>query len=140
MRNVSNISSEEELLQLRNDGKVSKAEYQDLLAAMRKTSLSGDEALAPETDKTKSKRKLGKRAFVLMLLGIILPIVWFLAIELLEASDPNSHAAIGPPFFLGLAFEIAAFVMGVVAWPDDFGKAATAGSAVIIVLVFLFVL
>jgi hypothetical protein len=37
MEDVSNISSEEELLQLRNDGKISEAEYQDLLAAIRKS-------------------------------------------------------------------------------------------------------
>lgn len=37
MDNVSNISSEEELLQLRNDGKVSETEYQELLAAIRKS-------------------------------------------------------------------------------------------------------
>ncbi len=37
MENISNISSEEELLQLRNDGKVSESEYQELLAAIRKT-------------------------------------------------------------------------------------------------------
>lgn len=140
MDNISNISSEEELLQLRNDGKVSEAEYQDLLSAMRKTSLSEDEKLAPGIDKTKSKRKLGKRAFVLMLLGIILPIVGFLAIELLVAWEPDTHAGIGPSFFLGLALEIAVFVMGVVAWPDDFGKAAVAGSEIIIVFAFLFVL
>jgi hypothetical protein len=37
MESISNISSEEELLQLRNEGKISEAEYQDLLAAMRKS-------------------------------------------------------------------------------------------------------
>lgn len=36
MENVSNISSEEELLQLRNEGKISEDEYNHLLAAMRK--------------------------------------------------------------------------------------------------------
>ena len=34
MENVSDISSEEELLQLRNEGKISEDEYKDLLAAM----------------------------------------------------------------------------------------------------------
>ncbi len=141
MESALNVSSEEELLQLRNEGRVSEAEYQDLLAAMRKTSLSEDEKFAPGTDKTKSKRKLGKRAFVLMLLGIILPVVWFLTMELLWLiSVLESHAAIELSFFLGLALEIAAFVMGLVAWPDDFAKAAMAGSAVISVLAFLFVL
>jgi hypothetical protein len=37
MDNFAEISSEEELLQLRNDGKISKVEYQDLLAAIRKS-------------------------------------------------------------------------------------------------------
>jgi len=35
MENVSNISSEEELLQLRDEGKISEEEYQELLIAMR---------------------------------------------------------------------------------------------------------
>ena len=39
MENVSNVSSEEELLQLRNEGKISDAEYQDLLIAMRNSRL-----------------------------------------------------------------------------------------------------
>jgi len=37
MENISNISSEEELLQLRNDGKISEAEYQELLTTIRKS-------------------------------------------------------------------------------------------------------
>ena len=37
MDSISNISSEEELLQLRNEGKISEAEYQELLAAIRKS-------------------------------------------------------------------------------------------------------
>lgn len=39
MENASNVSSEEELLQLRNEGKISEAEYNDLLGAMKKPSL-----------------------------------------------------------------------------------------------------
>jgi hypothetical protein len=37
MESTSDASSQEELLQLRNDGKISEAEYQDLLDAMKKT-------------------------------------------------------------------------------------------------------
>jgi len=52
MENVSNISSEEELLQLRNEGKISEADYQDLLGAMKKTAKvdtapTGQEAANP---------------------------------------------------------------------------------------------
>ena len=37
MRNTSNISSEEELLALRNEGKVTEQEYEELLGSLRKT-------------------------------------------------------------------------------------------------------
>jgi hypothetical protein len=37
MENVSNVSSEEELLQLRNKGKISEDEYEELLETLRKT-------------------------------------------------------------------------------------------------------
>ncbi|MHC4558337.1 MAG: DUF4190 domain-containing protein [Planctomycetota bacterium] len=37
MENVSNISSEEELLELRNEGKISEQEYEELLETLRKT-------------------------------------------------------------------------------------------------------
>jgi len=37
MENVSNVSSEEELLQLRNEGKINDEEYEELLDAMRKS-------------------------------------------------------------------------------------------------------
>jgi len=37
MENISNISSEEELLQLRNEGRVSEDEYKELLETLRKT-------------------------------------------------------------------------------------------------------
>jgi hypothetical protein len=36
MENVSNISSEEELLQLRDEGKINEAEYAELLEAVNK--------------------------------------------------------------------------------------------------------
>ncbi|MCK4292359.1 MAG: hypothetical protein KAY65_04125 [Planctomycetes bacterium] len=137
MENVTNISSEEELLGLRNEGKISEAEYQDLLTAMRKPSSNGGEEAAPEIEKAKSKRKLGKIAFVLMLAGILLPVIPFFAIELL--SGPNTRAAIGPFFFLGAAFEIAAFVTGVLSWPDVYGKASVLTTSILAVLSVLLI-
>lgn len=139
MESVSNISSEEELLQLRNEGKISEAEYQDLLAAIQKATKVITESAAPEADKARSKRKLGKIAFALMLTGIILPAFFYFMIESL--SGPNIRPAIGPFFFLGVAFEIAAFVMGVIAWPDVYGKSAVLTTSVLTVLtVLLFLL
>ena len=37
MENMSNISSEQELLHLRNEGKISEAEYAELLETLRKS-------------------------------------------------------------------------------------------------------
>ena len=139
MENVSNISSEEELLQLRNEGKISEAEYQDLLDSLQKATKVHIEPTTPEIDKAKSKRKLGKIAFILMLVGIVLPVVFYRVAETAaQAHDANMHAAIDPWFFLGAAFEIAAFVMGVISWPDVFGKATVITISVIVVLVLLF--
>ncbi|MHC4511292.1 MAG: DUF4190 domain-containing protein [Planctomycetota bacterium] len=41
MKNVSNISSEEELLELRNEGKISEEEYEELLKTLRKGGPAG---------------------------------------------------------------------------------------------------
>lgn len=70
MENVSNVSSEEELLQLRNEGKISEDEYEELRSAMRKSAKLDVEAPTAVTDEAKSKRKLGKIVFFLMLAGI----------------------------------------------------------------------
>ena len=139
MANALNVSSEEELLQLRNEDKISEDEYQDLLAAMRKPSPNGDEDTAPEIDKAKSKRKLGKIAFTLMLVGIILPALFFVLKQIMaHGIEANRQLSIGSWLVIGAAFEIAAFVLGVIAWPDAFAKATVITISVIVVLVLLF--
>lgn len=134
MESISNVSSEEELLQLRNEGKISEAEYNDLLAAMRKPSPKGNEDAAPGIDKAKSKRKLGKIAFVLMLVGIVLPVV----LNLLLASRPGETNPTFRRLSLFPVFGIAAFVLGVISWPDVYGKATVAVVAVMAVLALMF--
>ena len=131
MRNVPNISSEEELLQLRNDGKITKDEYNDLLNTMR--ARPADKGKYTDiTGKPKPKSKTGKTAFLLMLAGVILPFSCFFIIETL--ASPNAGAAIAPWFFLGLAIEITALTMGIRSWADDYGKTAAIASGIIIVL------
>jgi hypothetical protein len=48
MEKVSNISSEEELLELRNEGKISEDEYEELLESLRKTSKADAGPVAQE--------------------------------------------------------------------------------------------
>lgn len=131
MKNISNISSEDELLQLHNDGKITDDEYNDLLNAMR-TRPADNGKYTDITDKPKPKSKAGKTAFLLMLAGIILPFSCFFIIETL--APPNAGVAIGPWFFLGLSLEIAALTMGIKSWSNDYGKAAAIVSGIIIVL------
>ena len=134
MENVSNISSEEELLRLRNEGKVSKTEYQDLLATMRKTTRADFVGPATETDKAKSRRVLGMAAFAMMLGGIILPVI-------LVAMASNALDAIVFSLFPACALEIGAFVLGIITRQEPFGKATIAISPIIlIILMCLFVL
>lgn len=46
MESVSNISSEEELLELRNEGKISEDEYEELLETLRKSTKADDGSVA----------------------------------------------------------------------------------------------
>jgi len=62
MENLSNVSSEEELLQLRNEGKISEDEYEELRSAMRKSAKPEVEPPLAPTNKAKLKHKLAKVA------------------------------------------------------------------------------
>ncbi len=71
MENVSNISSEEELLQLRNEGKISNTEYEELRETLRKTAkpdVEQDTQGEPESGQTSG---LAIASLVFSLLGPI---------------------------------------------------------------------
>jgi cation transporter-like permease len=184
MEDISNASSEQELLQLRNEGKISENEYEELRSAMRKSTKVEVEPSTPTKDKAKAKRKLGKTAFTLMLAGSILPALGYgftviiggvqteptllgvqeyrkltnstntgnlrqheqheQRIEELkratEAKRTTLVATLAAWFFLCVASEIGAFVLGVIAWPDVFAKATVVTISFITVLAFLFAL
>jgi len=87
MENVSNISSEGELLELRNEGKVSEAEYQDLLAAIRKSPTGKSEVKSPAEPAFQAFRKrIMVGGLIICILGVIfglileIPLVWGLGI------------------------------------------------------------
>ena len=137
MRNVSNISSEEELLQLRNDGKISQAEYDGLLGAMKKPPALGAEIPTLRSSIQDSKHKQGKIAFYLMLAGIVLPIVsFFVCFGITGGGDGD--VIFDVCFFLSVLIEIPAFVFGVISWPDVLGKATVAINSILTVVVILY--
>lgn len=136
MEDIPNVSSEEELLGLRNEGKISENEYEELRGAMQKSTKLDVEPPTAETNKAKAKRKLGKIAFVLMLAGIVLGPVCFCIFGYMFPASLPEH---GPWLLLvGLPLEIAAFVMGVIGWPDTFAKVTVVAIAFIVVLAWLF--
>jgi hypothetical protein len=133
MENVSNISSEEELLQLRDEGKISEAEYNDLLGAMRKSMPSEPEEPATQMYKADPKHRLGKIAFYLMLAGIILPIVGFF-FSSAATGWGDMDVIFKVCFIICVLFEMLAFVVGVISWPNVFGKATVVTISVFAVL------
>lgn len=162
MEDSENISSEEELLELRNQGKITEAEYAELSDAMRKRSQVKQPAVQDHKPRTRSKRALGVTAFCIMVAGFIIPLACYAALEHVARSEnresrlrapsqpaplhsaqgvargPTSHPLTGLRFFLLLAFEITAFVLGVIAWPDVFAKATVVCVSSIVVLVIVF--
>lgn len=87
MDNVSNVSSEEELLKLREEGKISEQEYAELLGTIRRShrDKSGKDFPAEPQFQAFRKRIL-VGGFVICIMGIVfglilkLPLVWGLGI------------------------------------------------------------
>jgi hypothetical protein len=136
MYNISNISSEEELLQLRNDGKLSEDEYKELLAAIRKSPAKDADSSALWGKIQDSKHKQGKIAFYLMLGGIVLPIAsFFICFAITGGGEGDVIFSIC--FLIAILIEIPAFVFGVISWTDNYGKATVITILAVAVLISL---
>ncbi|MBN2271415.1 MAG: hypothetical protein JXN61_12420 [Sedimentisphaerales bacterium] len=133
MESAANISSEQELLQLRSEGKITETEYQDLLGAMSRTAPAAEEASAPTTTEQTAKRNLGKTAFCLMLAGIILPTIVFL-ISFAATGGGEGDVIFSVCLALCVLLELPALVFGVISWPDTLGKATVASIIGVILL------
>ena len=72
MEDPKNISSEQELLELRNQGKISESEYQELLAAMRRSSSDDFWRGGGHTGKTPTSLKV---VAVLFIIGGVLAVI-----------------------------------------------------------------
>ncbi|OHB78116.1 MAG: hypothetical protein A2Z25_11595 [Planctomycetes bacterium RBG_16_55_9] len=120
METVPNASSEEELLKLREEGKISEAEYQDLRSAMSKRATAPEGPPERQHSDTVARHKRGKVALIVMLAGLLLPVLGYGMVAM--SAGPNEGAAIAPWFFLGVALQLVGFVLGVSSWPDVYGK------------------
>ena len=133
MENVKNVSSEEELLQLRNDGRITRAEYEELLSEIRKT--PGKPSKSEMVLLPPKRRGLGIASFVLSIAGIFLPLFCIIIVLAL-----GINLMIGIWFILADAVELVAFVFGIISRRTAFGKAGFIISGITIILTVLFVM
>jgi hypothetical protein len=87
MENVTNVSSEEELLKLREEGKISGQEYEELLGTIRRSPRKNSGAESPAEPQFQAFRKrILAGGLVICILGVVfglilnLPLVWGLGI------------------------------------------------------------
>ena len=134
MKNVSNISSEGELLQLHNDGKIGETEYRDLLETIKKSPAKGADFSELRVEIPNTKLRQGKIAFYLMLTGIVLPIVIF-SICFAITGGGEGDIIFSVCLFLSVLIEIPAFVLGLISWRSAYGKAAVITMSTVAVLI-----
>ncbi len=87
MENVSNVSSEEELLKLREEGKISEQEYEELLGTIRRSPVNNSSVESPAEPQFQAFRKrIMVGGLIMSIVGIVfglilnLPLVWGLGI------------------------------------------------------------
>ena len=87
MENVSNVSSEEELLKLREEGKISEQEYEELLMTIRRSPGNNSSVESPAEPQFQAFRKrIMVGGLIMSIVGIVfglilnLPLVWGLGI------------------------------------------------------------
>lgn len=93
MENVSNVSSEEELLQLRNEGKISENEYEELLETLRKSVKVDAEPAGPGEPKPVRTSGLAIASLVLLVIPLA---CWVLRPP---PSQPGLFIAVEPIWF-----------------------------------------
>jgi hypothetical protein len=87
MESASHASSEEELLKLREEGKISEQEYEELFGAMKKSPANHSKMKPPaEPEFQVFRKRIMIGCFIISILGVIfglileLPHVWILGI------------------------------------------------------------
>ena len=133
-------TSQQELKQLLDEGKVTEEEYYELKQAMDQKNKEKPVEHEKGENKSQSAHKLGKIALALTLCGIVLPAIGFWSVNAMAHSrDSNMNAAIGPWFFLFWGMELSGFVMGIISWKNGFGKAAAITAGILLLLSVLFI-
>lgn len=130
-------TSEQELKQLLDEGKITEEEYKELKRAMAEKGKSHAVEQEGGENEVQSARNLGKIALILTLGGIVLPALGYFVFDFL--TGPNSGPALWPWFFLFWGMELAGLVTGIISWKSGFGKAAAITAGVLLLLSVKFI-
>jgi len=121
-------TSEQELKELLDDGKISEEEYQQLLEALHKKQAAEPEPSFRQPVSTKSPAKYGKTALILLIAAVLLPFVGIaLALIFHLTGIWLGRWLLLPLLFLGMLCGIVAFIFGIIGWKSPAGKIAALG-------------
>lgn len=123
-------NSEQELKQLLDDNKITQAEYEQLLSAMKEKPKvqTPPPAAIPATPKP-PKKGLGRAALILFIVFFVLPVI---SIPFSALVPGKILALCGLPVFL---CGLLAFIFGIIAWKTTPGKIAAIGVPVVYILI-----
>jgi len=122
-------TSEQELKQLLEEGRITEEEYKELLEALRQKETAQKPAeVPPKPNAPKPRTGYGRAALILMIIGILLPIVAIMIALVFHFIDVKLAAFLFMPFFLiGLLCGLLAFIFGIIGWKSKAGKVAAIG-------------
>ena len=122
-------SSEQELKQLLEEGKISQEEYQELQEAIQQKETPVKSISEPK--QPKPGNNYGKAALILMIAGLLLPIATIVSVMLLIPIGVRFQFLVGPFILLGILCELLAFIFGIIGWKTKSGKFAAIGIPVL---------
>jgi hypothetical protein len=117
-------TSEQELKQLLEEGKITEDEYHQLLEAIHQK-----EKPQPPIEKSaqvKPRTGYGRTALILFILSITLPIFSILLLIILSAMKVGMLLA-APFLLIGMLCALMAFIFGIIGWKSTQGKIAAIG-------------
>ncbi|MHC5146840.1 MAG: hypothetical protein ACYSOK_07075 [Planctomycetota bacterium] len=126
-------TSEQELKQLLEEGKITEQEYQELLEAIRqKETVQKPLDVPQKPTEPKPRTGYGKAALILMIIGLLsplVPLIYHLIMNMRAANEsPRFVMLTGCPFlFLGFVCFLLAFIFGIIGWKTPQGKIAAIG-------------
>ena len=130
-------TSEQELKQLLDEGRITEEEYHELKQAMDQKNKEKPVEHERGENIPGLPHKLGKIALILALGGIVIPALCYFIMERL--SPANVGPKIGPYILLFFGMELAGLVTGIISWKSGFGKAAAITAGILLLLSVKFV-